>query len=108
MADIQAKRDIAASHLQAEQLIHANDAAKIENDARKTAHDEASARASHGIETARFAADFVHQQHERQRDHAQHAEQVIQGAHDRVMAEKEHGLAVKESNKPQPKPKASK
>lgn len=98
---VQTQKEIAGVDLQREMVIHAHDATKdagaAQLDANKQAHEQAMDVAQHGL---------AQQQHMADTDQAnrEHGLAVAQTSHDMTMDQQTHDLAVKEANKPQPKP----
>lgn len=88
---LQNERDIAASHLQAEQVIHQNDSAKTE-------HQAAVDRAQHGLAVQEATAEHG-------RENVRLAHDISQDHHDRRMDVAGHALDAYEATKPEPKPK---
>ncbi len=87
---LQTERDIAASHLQAEQIIHAGDAAKSE-------HQAAVDRAGHALKVGEAAAEHA-------REGVRLAHDISQDHHERRVDAAGHALDVYEATKPEPAP----
>jgi hypothetical protein len=96
--EMAAKERIANIDLQKEVIIHAHDAEHAADQhalaERAQTHDEISAAREHTQDAAQA--------------NREHGLATVTAAHDMVMDQAAHALAVKESNKPQPKPAAPK
>lgn len=104
-AEIQAKERIANLDLQKEVIIHAHDA-QTEQDktalmARQQQHEEQTTAAEQQQSHAEHVTDAITADR-------QHGLATAQAGHDMVMDHAAHALAVKESNKPPPKPAPAK
>jgi hypothetical protein len=104
-AKLQGEQDIAKLNLQREVVIHAGDAARLQDDQQhqqgKDLAEHALAQQQHGLAQQQHATETAQSAQEHDLAERQHA-------HDAEMDKAEHKLAVKESNKPTPKPAKAK
>jgi hypothetical protein len=99
LAKAQSEERVAGLHLQSEQVIHASDA-------RKDMLDHSIAAGEQQLKVVKTAHDIARDRSETALGQAGHAEDATQAAHDRMMAERAHGLAVHQAINQPKKPKA--